>query len=67
MYVNLQPCNICSDIIFESRLDQVIYFINNNNVSKERKINELLINDENYNTIKEKYKNDICTFFKNKR
>lgn len=67
MYVTLEPCNMCSMVIKESRLDQVFYFLpkKNDDLNLDISINKILI--EGYDDEK-KYFNDLITsFFNNKR
>lgn len=67
MYVTLEPCNMCSMLIKECRLDQVFYFLpkKNDDIDIFISINKCMIDkyDEEKN-----YFNDLLTsFFDNKR
>ncbi len=67
MIVNLEPCDMCSSIIKESRLDKVYYFLGNNSINNSAKIQKQLLEENDYLIYKEKYKNRLSTYFKNKR
>ena len=67
MIVNLEPCDMCSSIIKESRLDKVYYFLGNNSINNSTKIQKQLLEENDYLIYKEKYKNKLSTYFKNKR
>lgn len=67
MIVTLEPCNMCSVIIKESRLDKVYYFLPKKNDDNSWEIN---INKEQINNYKEytsKFKQLLIDFFNNKR
>lgn len=67
MIVTLEPCNMCSVIIKESRLDKVYYFLPKKNDDNLWEIN---INKEQINNYKEytsKFKQLLTDFFNNKR
>ena len=66
MVVTLEPCDMCSMVIKESRLDKVYYFLHRKNESNEN-INiekEELLTGENY---KEKFNELLSKFFDNMR
>ena len=65
MIVTLEPCNMCSMIIKECRLDNVYYFLpkKNEDISWEININKEQIND--YKEYTSKFK-DLLTVFFNK-
>jgi len=70
MYINLEPCEMCSIIIKEARIDNVYYFLDNNlyknnNVPRGTLNNKIKI--EGYNEEKEKFKKMIDKFFEYKR
>ncbi len=67
MIVNLEPCDMCSSIIKESRLDKVYYLLGNNSINNSTKIQKQLLEENDYLIYKEKYKNKLSTYFKNKR
>ena len=67
MIVNLEPCDMCCSIIKESRLDKVYYFLGNNSINNSTKIQKQLLEENDYLIYKEKYKNKLSTYFKNKR
>ena len=67
MIVTLEPCNMCSMIIKESRLDKVYYFLSkkSDNDSWEININKEQI--DNYPEYSNKFKHLLTDFFNNKR
>ena len=67
MVVTLEPCNMCSVIIKECRLDKVYYFLSkkNDDYSWEININKEQIN--NYKEYTSKFKQLLTDFFNNKR
>lgn len=67
MIVTLEPCNMCSVIIKECRLDKVYYFLSkkNDDYSWEININKEQIN--NYKEYTSKFKQLLTDFFNNKR
>ena len=67
LIVTLEPCNMCSAIIKESRLDKVYYFLPKKNDDNSWEIN---INKEqiiNYKEYTNKFKQLLTVFFNNKR
>lgn len=65
LYVTLKPCSMCMEIIRESRIRKVFYFVDKPEYKKEyNKINLIKISDEYYENIIKKEMND---FFKKKR
>lgn len=67
MVVTLEPCNMCSVIIKECRLDKVYYFLPKKNDDNSWEIN---INKEqitNYEEYTSKFKQLLTDFFNNKR
>lgn len=67
MIVSLEPCDMCSMIIKESRLDKVYYFLPKKNDKSNINIdvNKLIIED--YPEYTEKFKDLLTSFFDNKR
>ncbi len=61
MYVTLKPCDMCSAIIEESRINNVFYILDNNEV-KNRKVNYKKINKDT-----EKFRKILISFFVQKR
>ena len=60
LYVSLEPCSMCKEIIKKSRIKNVYYFIKQNNEETEL--------DPEYKYIKNNYfANILISFFKNKR
>ena len=61
MYVSLYPCDMCNEVIKESRIKKVYYF-----AKKEKNINNTIsyikLDDE-----KSYFSNELSSFFKNKR
>lgn len=67
MYVTLEPCNMCSAIILESRIDKVYYFLGKENGSSN---NNFFINKsqvDGYESYKEIFNKLLTQFFDNKR
>ena len=67
MIVTLEPCNMCSMIISECRLDKVYYFLPNN---KENISREILVDKEqiiSYDEYTIEFKKLLTFFFDNKR
>ncbi len=67
MIVTLEPCNMCSAIIKECRLDKVYYFLSKKNEDDSWEIN---INKEQITEYKEyssKLRHLLIDFFNNKR
>ena len=55
LYVTLEPCSMCKEIIKKSRMDKVVYYIKQNNNSTEKNtiyifndVNEFKIHLKNY-------------------
>ena len=67
MYVNLEPCEMCSIIIRESRINNVFYFVSSNTSNNYKLGNIKQLNDDKYSEYKDKFKADIKEFFKEKR
>lgn len=66
MIVTLEPCDMCSMIIKECRIDKVYYFLERNDKNKyDFFINKVLI--ENYDSEKKLFKKLLTSFFDNKR
>lgn len=67
MIVTLEPCNMCSMIIKECRLDKVYYFLpkKSDNVSWEINIDKEQI--DKYEEYTSKFKQLLTNFFNNKR
>ena len=67
MFVTLEPCNMCSMVIKECRLDYIYYFLpkksdcNNDFVSIDKSI------VEDYGEYKEYFNNLLTSFFDNRR
>ena len=61
LYVTLEPCSMCKEIIKKSRINNVCYFIKQNNNQTESEINYQYISTNS------DFSNKLSTFFKNKR
>ena len=61
LYVTLEPCSMCKEIIKKSRINNIYYFIKQNENKTE--------SDANYQyiSINNDFSNKLSTFFKNKR
>lgn len=66
MIVSLEPCDMCSMVIRESRIDNVYYFLPN---KKDKKMDILdnKIEIEGYEQVKEKFNKLLTGFFDNMR
>ena len=61
LYVTLEPCDMCMEIIQESRIQNVYYLLENKEKHKYKRTNVYILNDvDNY---KEKYKEKLSNFF----
>jgi len=67
MVVTLEPCNMCSVIIKESRLDKVYYFLPKKVEEQSWEININKIQINNYKEYTYKFKQLLTDFFNNKR
>lgn len=66
MAVTLEPCDMCKTVLKEARIGKVYYLVARNKNKKQYKCTEFL--EYNYDsTEKQKYMNDITSFFINKR
>ena len=60
LYVTLEPCSMCREIIKKSRIKNVIYYSRQNEYNTEKEP-EYLYNDNTY------FSQVLSNFFKNKR
>ena len=60
MYISLEPCNMCKEVIKKSRLSEVIYYSKQNNNKTEKDIDYKYINNNDIS-------NTLSNFFKNLR
>lgn len=67
MIVNMEPCDMCTTIIKEARIDQVFYFLNNKSVNNLVLINKKRLENEEYVQLVNKYEVILKEYFKNKR
>ena len=70
LYISLEPCDMCKNVIKESRIDKVIYLIKRNPTKKQyNKSNFEEVNSNNLQIQKfiEEYKKIIHNFWENKR
>ena len=61
LYVTLEPCSMCKEIIKKSRINNIYYFIKQNENKTESDANYQYISTNN------DFSNKLSTFFKNKR
>ena len=61
MYVTLYPCNMCKEVISESKIKNVYYYTDNDKIINN-KTQYIKIEDENAY-----FSNELSDFFKNKR
>ena len=62
LYVSLEPCNMCREVINQSRIENVIYFTKNNKIINFKTNYEFL--DSSYNI---KFSKLLTNFFETKR
>jgi tRNA(adenine34) deaminase len=67
MIVTLEPCNMCSMIIKESRLDKVYYFLPKKSDNESWEINIDKEQIDIYSKYSNKFKQLLTDFFNNKR
>lgn len=65
MYVTLEPCEMCSMIIRECRLENVFYFLKKDGKVDDFNINKNLIGG--FEQEKEEFRNLLSSFFDNRR
>jgi len=65
MYVTLEPCDMCKKIIEESRIENVYYMLENNDINKLKYKNIIQTND--CADLKEDYDKLFKSFFKKLR
>ena len=61
LYVTLEPCPMCASAIKQSRIERVVYLLDNNNYNIQNIVNDILIL-EDANKPVEKCKLDISKF-----
>ena len=67
MIVSLEPCDMCSMVIKESRLDNVYYFLPKKGDKSDYKCDVDMFMIDIYPEYTEKFKNLLTSFFDNKR
>ena len=67
MVVSLKPCNMCSLIIDESRLDKVFYFLDQNNLENNKQNNYIKLDSNRYLNEYSFFKDLLTSFFNNMR
>ena len=60
LYISLEPCDMCKEIIKKSRINNVIYFSKQNDFKTEKNPNYKLLENNDISII-------LSNFFKNKR
>ncbi len=60
LYVSLEPCDMCKEVIKKSRISEVIYYSKQNNNKTEKDIEYKYIENKDIS-------NKLSTFFKNMR
>lgn len=62
LFVTLKPCNMCMEVIKESRINEIYYVLNNDkNVNRKVKLIEINCKDKQY------FVNQLKDFFSDKR
>ncbi len=67
MFVSLEPCNMCSMIIKESRLDKVYYFLPKKSDAESINYGIDICRVEGYSKYTDEFKKLLTSFFDNKR
>ena len=67
MIVSLEPCEMCSMVIKESRLDNVYYFVPKKSVDSSISVDVNKKKIDDYEEYTEKFKDLLTSFFDNKR
>lgn len=65
IYVTLKPCNMCMEVIRESRIKNVYYIVDKLDYKKE--YNEINVNKIDNDNLEKIIKNEMNNFFKKKR
>ncbi|MCH5166807.1 MAG: nucleoside deaminase [Erysipelotrichales bacterium] len=65
IYVNLEPCSMCKEVIKQSRIANVYYLIDKYNYKKEyAKTNFKKVSEKDYSFQQKKYRELLSKFFK---
>lgn len=64
MYITLKPCSICTDIIKNSRINSIYYYLDKPITKKEYDKTQFMLINNKFSTI---YSNMLSQFFKAKR
>lgn len=65
LYVTLEPCNMCMEVIKESRINNVFYLVKRSENKKNYyKTNVRIIENENYSNVIKSYQQELSHFFK---
>ena len=66
LYVTLEPCTMCMEVIRQARIKKIYYLLDSNfNNENNKKITKIAIGDFEHK--KKKYKDQISSFFSAKR
>lgn len=66
LYVTLEPCSMCKEIIKQSRIKNVYYLVNKLDYKKEYE-KTIFVKDDTIDSFQQqKYKDELSTFFKDK-
>lgn len=66
LYVTLEPCSMCKEIIKQSRIKNVYYLVNKLDYKKEYEKTSFVKDDTIDSFQQQKYKDELSTFFKDK-
>lgn len=66
LYVTLEPCSMCKEIIKQSRIKNVYYLVNKLDYKKEYEKTSFIKDDTIDSFQRQKYKDELSTFFKDK-
>lgn len=64
LYVTLEPCNMCKEVIRQARIKRVVYFVKTNFINEEQKNIEYIYENSIFSS---EFLKLIKSFFKNKR
>ncbi len=66
LYVTLEPCSMCKEIIKQSRIKNVYFLVNKLDYKKEYEKTSFIKDDTIDSFQQQKYKDELSTFFKDK-
>ncbi len=67
LYVTLEPCNMCKEVIKQSRIKEVYYLLSSNFYNEKQRDNNIKLLEIENKEIIEKYRQKLTSFFESKR